>query len=376
MNIVIERESLLKAIQAVAHVAARKSASAILSSVLLETGNGAISVTATDLNIESTTTAPCEIKSSGALAIPVDRLTDILRTLPPGSDLSISEKTPGSAAMKCGRANFSVPILPPRDFPRLPVLDTICGMDVPAAELASALADVSWLVSVDISKMSMAGVFLHIAESGDLRAVACSNNGVRSGVAWVDMDAPDSAVGWPGALIPQTAVQHIQSMLKGVGVGETSRLERVENRITVVVGETILMSQLLNYEFPRYTKPVPATTTQGFEVDSELLEAAAKRALTMSGEKGWLRLSLEEGGTLKIQARNEAIGGDADDTLDVEMDGEGTKCVLNGHHLLDILARIRTENVLVRFSGNHKPITINEAGDSRSFFLMMPLGLD
>ena len=90
MNIQIPTNILLPVLQSSASVLDRKHNQPILSNLLLEFNNGHLLITATDLELELSSTLDITSSEDGELAIPARKLLDICRALPAESKLKIS----------------------------------------------------------------------------------------------------------------------------------------------------------------------------------------------------------------------------------------------------------------------------------------------
>ena len=118
-NIQLDRDALLRPLQAVTGVVERRQTLPILSNVLVESKNGVMTLLATDLEIQ--VAAPVEGQSFSedfAVTVSAKKLLDILRALPEGTQISLEQKD-AKIQLKAGRSRFSVQTLPAADFPRL-----------------------------------------------------------------------------------------------------------------------------------------------------------------------------------------------------------------------------------------------------------------
>ena len=115
-----EKETLLKPLQVVIGIVERKQTLPILSNVLIEKEPGKIRFTATDLEIQITTTI--QSKSGGneisSVTLGGKKLQEILRILPDQSKISIETKE-NKALIKSNKSRFTLQTLPAQDFPKL-----------------------------------------------------------------------------------------------------------------------------------------------------------------------------------------------------------------------------------------------------------------
>src|SRR5690349_5323753 len=92
MKININRDTLLKPLSAVNGIVERRHTLPILSNLLLEGGNGAVSLTATDLEMQISMSVPNETTEVFATTVSAKKLLDICRSLPEGSEIKLADQ--------------------------------------------------------------------------------------------------------------------------------------------------------------------------------------------------------------------------------------------------------------------------------------------
>ena len=120
MRVTIERSAFLKSLNHVQSVVERRNTIPILSNVLIQARNGAVKLTATDLDLEIVETVPAEVAADGSTTAPAHMIYDIVRKLPDGAQLQL--ETSGGAdrlSILAGRSRFALQTLPSEDFPDL-----------------------------------------------------------------------------------------------------------------------------------------------------------------------------------------------------------------------------------------------------------------
>ena len=90
MKININRDTLLKPLSAVNGIVERRHTLPILSNLLLEGGNGIISLTATDLEMQISMSVESEAVETFATTVSAKKLLDICRSLPEASQIRLA----------------------------------------------------------------------------------------------------------------------------------------------------------------------------------------------------------------------------------------------------------------------------------------------
>ena len=107
MKFSIERASLLKAVAQAQSVVERRNTIPILANVLIEAAGDDVTFRATDLDIEVVDKAPAKVERAGATTVSAVTLNEIVRKLPDGSLVSLTEDgASGRLTIEAGRSNF------------------------------------------------------------------------------------------------------------------------------------------------------------------------------------------------------------------------------------------------------------------------------
>ena len=93
MKLTIDRGALLKSLTHVQGVVERRTTIPILSNVLISARDGALGLTATDMDLAVVETAPSVVTQEGATTVPAHTFYDIVRKLPEGAQVEVEGQT-------------------------------------------------------------------------------------------------------------------------------------------------------------------------------------------------------------------------------------------------------------------------------------------
>ena len=114
-----QRDTLLAPLQSVSGIVERRHTLPILSNVLLEKKGDQLTLLATDIEIQITTTAVCAGgDGDGAVTVGARKLQDILRSLPDSTEITVNLEDK-RLQVKGGKSRFNLQTLPADDFPRM-----------------------------------------------------------------------------------------------------------------------------------------------------------------------------------------------------------------------------------------------------------------
>ena len=154
MTLTIQRTDLVRTMTHATKAVESRNTIPILANVLLQADDGKLTVTATDLDIQISSTAPAE----GTLSATVDakRLSDIARRL--SGDVVTLDQKDDKLVVKSGRSRFTLPTLPIEDFPHLDAGDLGEPFQL---DFAALVAPDKFAISSDATRYYLNGVHLH-----------------------------------------------------------------------------------------------------------------------------------------------------------------------------------------------------------------------
>jgi DNA polymerase-3 subunit beta len=375
MKLTVERATLLKSLGHVHRVVERRNTIPILANVLIRTDASALSLKATDLDLEVTETIAAEVGAAGATTVPAHMIYDIVRKLPDGSQVVLEALGDrASLAVRAGRSRFTLQTLPESDFPDLAAGEMTHKFSLSAADLKRLIDKAQFAISTEETRYYLNGIYLHVAGSGNsqtLRAVA--TDGHR--LAQVELPAPAGAAGMPGIIVPRKTVGEVQRLIEDSEIEVA--IELSQTKIRFAIGDVVLTSKLIDGTFPDYGRVIPVGNDKELTVDKADFEAAVDRVSTISSERGRaVKLSLSPGasgsGRLVLSVTN-PDSGSATEELEVEYAADPLDIGFNSRYLLDIAAQIEGETAVLRLADPGSPTLIQDRDAQNALYVLMPM---
>jgi DNA polymerase III subunit beta len=371
MKLTIERSDLLNALSHVQNVVERRNTIPILSNVLMDAKDGALTLVATDLDIEAVDSADARIASEGAITAPAGTLFDVIRKLPAGADVEL-ELNPENRRLtiRSGRSKFELPTLPASDFQTMTGDDSATRFNVDAADLRRLIDKTRFAISTEETRYYLNGVYLHAAD-GDkqqkvLRAVA--TDGHR--LALADAPAPKGAEALEGVIVPRKAIGEVRRLIDAVDADVTISVS--ETKIVFQAGRAVLTSKLIDGSFPDYQRVIPKGNEKRLVIDNKSFEAAVDRVSTVSAERSRsVKLSLSDGKV--VLAVNSAETGQGHEEIECDYGADAMEIGFNAKYLLDVTAQIEAEDAEFMLNDPASPALILDPGDLATRYVLMPL---
>ena len=370
MQLTIERSALLRSLAHVQSVVERRNTIPILNNVLMEAASGAITFTATDMELTISEKVEADVGGQGAVTASAHTLYDIVRKLPDGAQVGLETGDgDGQLALRSGRSNFQLASLPPADFPALNDEEQPHHFALSAASARALIDQTRFAISTEETRYYLNGIYLHAADQDGtpvLRAVA--TDGHR--LARFDVPLPDGAADIPGVIVPRKMVNEWRKLIDetdseiSVGLSDT--------KMTLSFDDATLTSKLIDGTFPDYQRVVPEGNDNILEVDCRSFSQAVDRVSTISTEKSRaVKLSLNPG-TMTLSATS-LDQGRAEEEIEVDYDADPMEIGFNSRYLLDIAERIQGEKARFRLGDGSSAAIVGDVDDANALYVVMPM---
>ncbi len=363
---IVEQSHLLKCLGRVHRVVERKNTIPILSNVLIMVEQDRIAFKATDLDIEVVDAVTAEVASKGSTTVPAHMLHDIVRKMPPGSQI-VLEANDSVMTVKAGRSRFTLQTLPETDFPNLSAGDIETSFAIAGKDLYRLIEKSSFAISTEETRYYLNGIYLHAAggdNSATLRAVA--TDGHR--LAQVEFPLPEGAKGMPGVIVPRKTVGEITKLFEK---DAEIQIDLSRQKIRLSSGDVSLTSKLIDGTFPDYGRVIPQNNEKDLELDKRDFLNAVDRVAIVSSERGRaVKMSLS-GGKVVLSVTN-PDSGSAVEELEGTYTSDALDIGFNSRYLLDIAGQIEGETVKVKLADPGSP-TLFSGSDDGALYVLMPM---
>lgn len=370
MKLSISRADLMRALSHVQSVVERRNTIPILSNVKLQAREGALTLSATDMDLEINETVSAVVQVVGSITAPAHTLHDIVRKLPDSSTVEMTLEGAGAMmTVRAGRSNFKLSCLPVSDFPELGTGDLDVSFMVPASSMRDLIDKTKFAMSSDETRYYLNGIYVHAAAHNGvavLRAVA--TDGHR--LARFQMPLPDNADKMPGVIIPRKTVMELRKLLEEAA--DSIKISLSENKVRFSVDQIVMTSKLIDGTFPDYEKVIPNDNNKIIEVDPKIFSGAIDRVSTISSEKTRAVKITINGKSMVLSAQS-PDSGSANEEIEINNDDVALEIGFNSRYLLDITQQIDSEGCRISLADGTGPTIIQDAADESALYVLMPL---
>jgi DNA polymerase-3 subunit beta len=361
MELQVARDPFFRALQLVQNIVEPRQTLPILANVLIEAQEGGMRVAATDLEVGARVTVPATVSRPGAITLAARKLLELVRELP-AQPVTLKLQENGWVQLLCGPAAFRLVGLPAEEYPPLETGEADGWVAVDAARLRGMLARTSYAMSQDESRPFLNGLYLAVRK-GDLRLVATDGHRLALARASVEADVEMSGI------VPRKAVLEVGRVLSG---SDEATLAVRENQFFLRTPGFALASKLVEGTFPSYEQVLPKGHPRRLTVDREPLMAALRRVSVVADDRTRpIRLTVSPA-ALRLSASSQELG-EAEEVLPAECAGEELTIGFNTRYVLDALAPMEGDRVVVDLKDPLSPGVFKSAADDDHLCVIMPM---
>ncbi len=363
MKIESDKSVLLKGVTAVQNTISTRSALPILSNILLETTSNGLNIVGTDLDIGIIATIPISAPIAGSITVPAKRFMDIIKELP-DSKVTISVKKNNMVHIVCENAQFKIMGIPKDEFPKLPELKDKDTVKISQPLFKNMLDMTAFAMSRDETRYILNGVHILIKKNM-MRMVA--TDGRR--LALIEREIGLEKNIEKNLIIPTKTVQELLRNLKDEG---ELLVSFGENQVMFNLGDIVIISRLIEGEFPHYEQVIPKEVKDKIVVDREKFLFAARRAsLLTTLDSQAIKIDVEK--NKMVVSKNSPDIGEAREEIDVNYEGSPLSIGFNPHYIMDVLKSVGEETVGFEIQDPEKPGVIRTKG--KYVYVVLPMQL-
>jgi len=334
----------------------------ILSNILLETQSGGLRLTATDLDIGISCVIPVDIVETGAITIPAKRLGDIIKELP-GDKVDVNIKKNNLVLIETDSCQFKIIGLPREEFPKLPEFHNKEAIKIEKSLLKEMLGLTSFAVSFDETRYILNGILFKI-EKNNLVLVA--TDGKR--LAIIEKKLKQEVNKNIYIIVPIKTIQELNRNLDDEG--EVSMVLG-ENQVLFDLGRVVIISRLIEGEFPDYRQVIPPVSENKVVIDREQLLLAVKRAALLS-TPDYQAVKLELFKNKIVISKATPDVGESREEVAVEYSGKELVVGFNPAYVIDVLKNLFIEKIELELIDGEKPGVIRHDG---YVYIVLPMRL-
>jgi DNA polymerase III subunit beta len=362
MKIICTQENLKNGLAIAGRIIGNTNTLPILNNVLLKTDSGLLYITSTNLEIGLRTQVRCKVEDPGEVCLPAKIISELVAALPSGN-IEI-ETTDQGVEIRTDNYKTKIHSLPADEFPIIPHIERKQVITLPSQEFKKALESVIFAASTNETQPEISGVLFKTEPSG-LRLVATD----RYRLAEKQIPAPE--IESREVIIPHRTVQEV---IRIIGQQQVDfELILADTQLAVVLGETEIVSRLVDGQYPPYQQIIPDSSTTLLVVETQELLSALKTSGIFSRSNNSVVLDYSSGEKqVKISAASHDLG-ESTITVPAEITGESGVILLNHRYVIEALQNISDAQITVKIVNDSTAVIITPKQTMGYLYLVMPI---
>jgi DNA polymerase III subunit beta len=336
MELVVRKNDLLRELQLFQGIVERKNTIPILANVLIDAKADQMSLLATDLEVGLRSTCAATVKKPGTITLPAKKFYEIVKSLPE-TDIRVADDK-GGVKIEADQFQSRMQTLPREDFPSLPEPAGAMTAALPRNAVKEMVAKTQFAITGEDTRYFLNGA-LFVLRPADMTLVA--TDGHR--LALVSMSRDANGGDENRAILPKKTLGELGRLLMEGDSGDVS-YERGENHLFFKTDGRLLISRMIDGQFPAYERVIPKGNDKHIEFERDRLTNAVKRVQILSNDRSRaVKIQIEKG-KVEITSSSPDVG-EARETLSVDYSGAPMQICFNAQYVLDFLSAVASDIV-------------------------------
>ena len=336
MKFSCEKLLLQNAVNTTSRAVAAKSSIPALEGLLLQCGDGVLTVSGYNMQTGIRTRFPVEEQEGGELVLSARLFGDIIRRMPDDM-ITFSSDEKLMVHLSCGDADFDILALSAADFPELPEVEEKYSVSLPEKTLRSMIQQTSFAVSTNEARPVHMGELFEIGDNG-LTVVAV--DGFRLALRREPLERIEG--GAFSFVAPGAALNEVEKICEDIDAFATITLGQRHISVTV---DTKAMLESLDRVSVVISEKLKSPVRCIFEQDRVLLSA-------------------------------KTANGDAKDVCRIDGDGQGLEIGFNNRYLMDALRFAPADELKLELNTGISPaILVPTDGEESFLYMVLPVRL-
>jgi DNA polymerase III subunit beta len=367
MELVVRKNDLLKELQFFQGIVERKNTIPILANVLLEAKGEEVWLSATDLEVGLRSRCAASIATAGSLTLPAKKLYEIVKELPE-TDIRI-EETKGGVKIAADRFESRMQTLPREDFPTIPEGTGQGAVTLSRKSLREMVAKTQFAITGEDTRYFLNGALFVIKHDG---MILVATDGHRLAFVSAPREGSGPKVEDARVILPKKTLLELGRLLADGDKDIT--YERGENHLFFEIDGRVLVSRMIDGQFPAYERVIPKGNDKRIEFERDRIMSAIRRVALLSNERSRaIKFTLESG---KVEvASNSPELGEAHEQLAVEYGGPALQISFNAQYVLEFLNAVQTDLIAIEFKDEVSQTVMKPVGamDYDYTYVVMPM---
>lgn len=367
MKISCTQERLNKGLAIVSRIVGTRTTLPVLSNIYIEAKEGELKLSATDLEIGITTSIGAKVDEEGALTIPARLISEFVANNDDESiEMSSHEQT---LHLKSERYEANIKGIDPAEFPQVPDIAKDSLINLNADEFRKSISEVIIACATDDTRPVLAGLYFKF-EKNALYFVATDSYRLAEKKIEIEKSEIEKEF-----IVPARTMHEVLRIASSVEKLENIAIFATENQVSFSIGDTLVVSRLIEGSFPNYKQIIPTAFASRAELELKEFSSAVKMA-ALFARQGANNIKIKFiDSKLVITSVADQVG-DNISTVPAAIEGEEVEIAFNAKYITDILQVLADKKVIFEVSDKSSPGVIKTDKSKGYLYIIMPLRVE
>jgi DNA polymerase-3 subunit beta len=374
LNFTVNKNAFHESLNSLQNICNKKGTLAIISNILIESSDGGVLLTGTDLEVGLQLFVNAEIYSEGSLTLPAKKIFEIVRES--GSDnISVEEMENSWVIIKAGLSTYNLAGMPSSEFPEFPeyqqdnFIFLECHYFLELIEkcifsIASEQENIYSLTSVLFEKDK-------IEEKNYLRMVSSDGHRLSIMQKEVSVDLEKLELN-EVTLIPKKGLQEWKKFCEN---RDSIEISFEKKQLVLRDKRAIMVIRLKSGEFPQYSAIINAIELNNCLKINRILFLESLKRINIFTEDIYHTIQLKiDNGQMILSSQNADLGNAKDEML-INYDGRPLTLGFNCRYFIEALQVMECEYIDAYINSNSSPCLMKSEDDKGFISIIMPMQL-
>lgn len=377
MKLICTQENFKKAILNVDKITSKQVTLPILKNILLETKDGRLIFSATNLEIGIVSKIGAKIEREGKIAIPAKLISDFVLNLPHEENISL-ELNGQILTIICGKYEAKINCLDSDDFPIIPEKKKDKQFSIINDKFKDIINKALSSVSSNDIRVEFTGVNLSFFDNKIYFTATDSYRLSEYGIEIKENDFYKEIKG-ESIIIPAETLRELNKILHTSSDDDEIEITIENNQIFFNINDIRMVSRLINGKYPPYKQIIPSSfKTEILMSKNELAQSIRIASVFTKKTDGEINIVAQGVDKLFVKSALQESG-ENETELIIEKTGEDQDFVLNPRYLLDGLGVMECSKLKIMANDGLSPIVLKMVDDKSGktvdnfIYIIMPI---
>jgi DNA polymerase-3 subunit beta len=371
MKVEILKENLKNGLSVVEKIVGKNLSLPILDNVLINTEDGFLSLSSTDLETAIKLWILTKIIKKGKVVVPAKFFSNLVSLLP-NEKIILEEKKQG-LYIECKSFKNQIQGFNPEEFPLIPEFKNLDYLEVDNKKFCQGLAQIVDVASPSQSRPEISGVYFILSKN--LMKIVATDS-FRLAEKNITLEEPVKKD--VSFILPQKPAREIINTL-GEKEGKikiyfSSNQTMFEFPMKEAPHPQVqIISRLIEGEYPNYEEIIPKKFKTHIIVKRDEFLNQIKTAALFSGKINEVKIKINPQNKEVIISAQDPDIGESQSSIPAKIEGDMIEASFNHKFLADGLLNIKSSEIIFDLSKEEGPCILKPVGDASYIYVVMPI---